>query len=279
MRPPGARPAGEDFPYWLVALGALGLLAGALIAANGLYAQIFLAVSRGVSTTIFVTLTGFCLASALGLVLAVMALSRSLVLRQVARFYVEIVRGVPILVLLFYIAFVGAPAFVVAFNWLAGPLQSAGLFEPMGVRDFPLVWRAILALTIGYSAFLAEIFRAGIQAVEAGQIEAAKALGLTGWQRFRLIVMPQAVRTVLPPLGNDFVAMVKDSSLVSVLGVADLTQMGKVYASGSFRFFETYSIVAYVYLILTVGLSLALRRLERRLRRADAMRKADQSRN
>ena len=80
--------------------------------------------------------------------------------------------------------------------------------------------------------------------------------------------MPQAIRTILPPLGNDFVAMVKDSSLVSVLGVADITQMGKVYASGSFRFFETYSIVAYIYLILTIGLSLLLRWLEKRMRRA-----------
>ena len=103
----------------------------------------------------------------------------------------------------------------------------------------------------------------------AGQIEAAKALGLNPLQRFRFIVLPQAIRTILPPLGNDFIAMIKDSSLVSVLGVADLTQMGKVYASGSFRFFETYSIVAYVYLLLTVGLSLALRALEKRLRRAD----------
>jgi polar amino acid transport system permease protein len=140
------------------------------------------------------------------------------------------------------------------------------------VRDVSLLWRAIIALTIGYSAFISEVFRAGILAVSEGQIEAAKALGLSNWQRFRLIVMPQALRTILPPLGNDFVAMVKDSSLVSVLGVADITQMGKVYASGSFRFFETYSIVAYIYLILTVGLSLMLRALERRLRRAESRR-------
>jgi polar amino acid transport system permease protein len=135
------------------------------------------------------------------------------------------------------------------------------------VRDVSLLWRAIMALTIGYSAFIAEVFRAGIQSVEAGQIEAAKALGLSRFQRFRLIVLPQAVRTILPPLGNDFVAMVKDSSLVSVLGVADITQMGKVYATGSFRFFETYAIVAYIYLVLTLSLSLALRALERRMRK------------
>jgi polar amino acid transport system permease protein len=129
-----------------------------------------------------------------------------------------------------------------------------------------LLWRAVIALTIAYSSFIAEIFRAGIQSVDIGQIEAAKALGLSRYRRFRHVVWPQAFRTILPPYSNDFVAMVKDSSLVSVLGVADITQMGKVYAAGSFRFFETYSIVAYIYLILTVGLSIALRRLERRMR-------------
>jgi polar amino acid transport system permease protein len=170
---------------------------------------------------------------------------------------------------LFYIAFVGAPAFVAFWNFVTAPLQSLGFFGPMGIRDFSLLWRAIIALMIGYSAFLSEVFRAGIEAVDKGQIEAAKALGLTGWLRLRLVVFPQAFRTILPPLGNDFIAMVKDSSLVSVLGVSDITQLGKVYASGSFRFFETYSIVAYIYLVMTVSLSLALRRLEKRMRRAD----------
>ena len=264
-------PAGQDtdFPWWLVAAVAIAAVLAVVIATNGLYAQVFTVVSKGVTVTVFVTLVGFALASALGLALAVMGLSGSLVLRQTARFYVEIIRGVPILVLLFYIAFVGAPGFVALWNWLTAPLQAAGLIGEMQVRDVSLLWRAIIALTIGYSAFISEVFRAGILSVETGQIEAAKALGLNPLQRFRLIVLPQAIRTILPPLGNDFIAMIKDSSLVSVLGVADLTQMGKVYASGSFRFFETYSIVAYVYLLLTVGLSLALRGLEKRLRRAD----------
>lgn len=222
---------------------------------------------QGVGTTIFVTVVAFALAASLGLALALMALSGSLVLRQAARFYVEIVRGVPMLVLLFWIAFAGAPAFVAGWNWATAALQAAGLLDPLAVRDVPLLWRAVIALTIGYAAFISEIFRAGIQAVDRGQIEAAKALGLTRAQRFRLVVLPQAVRTVLPPLGNDFVAMVKDSSLVSVLGVSDITQIGKVYAAGSFRFFETYSIVALVYLALTIGLSLLLRGLERRLAR------------
>ncbi|NBO20826.1 MAG: amino acid ABC transporter permease, partial [Rhodobacteraceae bacterium] len=102
--------------------------------------------------------------------------------------------------------------------------------------------------------------------VDKGQVEAAQALGLSGWQRFRHIVFPQAFRMVLPPLGNDFVAMVKDSSLVSVLGVSDITQLGKVTAAGNFRYFETYNVVAFLYLTMTIGLSLLLRRIERHLK-------------
>ena len=218
--------------------------------------------SKGIGITVFVTLVGFAAACVIGLGLATATRSRFLILRQLARFYIEIIRGVPIIVLLLYVAFVLAPALVAAFNWAA---EGVGL-DPIRTRDFSLLWRAILALTIGYSAFIAEVFRAGLQSVDEGQIEAAEALGLSGWQRFRHIVFPQAFRTILPPLGNDFVAMVKDSSLVSVLGVADITQLGKVTSAGNFRYFETYNVVALIYLAMTVTLSLALRRLERRLR-------------
>jgi len=252
----------NDFPYWLLVAVSIGLYLAYRVATDELYTQVITIVSRGVWVTIFVTVVAFGIASAIGLMLAVGSLSRFIVLRQLSRFYIEIVRGIPILVLLFYIAFVAAPALVVAINWVIEPLG----FDPMRTRDLSLMWRAVLALTIGYSAFIAEVFRAGIQSVEIGQIEAAKALGLNGWQRFRTIIFPQAVRTILPPLGNDFIALIKDSSLVSVLGVADITQLGKIYAAGSFRFFETYNIVAYVYLMMTVTLSLGLRRLERKMR-------------
>lgn len=266
--PPSSTPAKPDFPYWLVAAVVLAVAAAVIIAFSGLYAQVFRTVVQGLGITVRVTVIAFALASALGLAVALMGLSGSIWLRQTARFYVEIIRGVPMMVLLFWIAFVGAPALVWLWNWLATPLHAAGLGAPMLVRDFSLEWRAILALTIGYSAFIAEIFRAGIQSVEVGQIEAAKALGLSRYRRFRHVVWPQAFRTILPPYSNDFVAMVKDSSLVSVLGVADITQMGKIYSSSSFRYFETYTIVAFIYLILTIGLSLALRRLEHRMRSA-----------
>jgi len=256
-----ARPGEKDFPYWLVILGLTGAFLFWQVISNELYSAVLDTLSKGVAITAFVTLVGFSLASLLGLLVATASLSRFIVLRQAARLYVEVIRGVPILVLLLYVAFVVAPAGVALVNWVAGLMG----FEGIRTRDFSLLWRATIALTIGYSAFIAEVFRAGLLSVDEGQIEAAEALGLNRWQVFRLIRLPQAVRTVLPPLGNDFIAMIKDSSLVSVLGVTDITQLGKVTAAGNFRYFETYNVVALLYLVMTVTLSLGLRWLERRL--------------
>jgi polar amino acid transport system permease protein len=216
-----------------------------------------------------VTFVAFALAALLGLVVALARTSGNPWLTQIATFYVEIIRGIPILVALFYVAFVGAPAMVAAANWLLTPLIQSDLLQPLTVRDFDFTWRAIFALTVCYSAFIAEIFRAGIEAVDRGQIEAARALGLNRWHTFRFIVAPQALRTILPPLGNDFVSMIKDSALVSALGVQDITQLGKVYSSGSFKFFETYSVVAFLYLTMTISLSLLVRWLEQRLKQSE----------
>ena len=253
---PARAPEG-DFPWWLVAVGVM--LGGAYVAVwhDDGARQVLATLRRGVWITVLVTVVSFLLACLLGLGIAVMSLSRHLVLRQAARFYTEIIRGIPILVLLLYVAFVLGPMLVALWNWLGLPEART--------RDFPLLWRAVMALVIAYSAFIAEVFRAGLQSVEPGQIEAAKALGLKPWARFRHVVFPQAIRTILPPLGNDFVAMVKDSSLVSVVGVLDIAQLGKVTAAGNFRYFETYNVVALLYLTMTVALSLGLRRLERRL--------------
>jgi polar amino acid transport system permease protein len=160
---------------------------------------------------------------------------------------------------------VGAPTFVTALNWLGQPLIDAGIMEALSVRQLNFTVRAILALSIGYSAFIAEIFRAGIESVDRGQTDAALAVGMSRLQAMRYVILPQAVRNVLPPLGNEFVAMLKDSALVSVLGVQDITQLGKVYSASTFKFFETYNTVAFLYLVMTVGLSLMVSVLERRL--------------
>lgn len=255
-------------PYWLLAIVLLAVLFAWLITADGNYAIIFRALRQGVGVTLWVSFVAFVLATALGLVAALGRLSKRRVLREVATFYIEIVRGVPVLVLLFYIAFVGAPQIVALWNAVFAGAIEAGWFPAMSVRDFDMTWRAIFALMISYSAFIAEIFRAGIESVPRGQIEAAESLGLKRRHVMRLVVLPQAVRTVLPPLGNDFVAMIKDSALVSALGVQDITQLGKVYSASTFRFFETYNVVAYLYLVMTITLSLLVRGLEMRMKRS-----------
>jgi polar amino acid transport system permease protein len=261
-------PDDKDFPWWLLIVVATGAYLFWQVFTVEIYTKVLSTLSKGIWITIYVTVVSYSAACILGLGLAVAALSRSLVLRQIARLYVEIVRGIPIIVLLLYVAFVVAPGFVAGWNWLADALG----FDPIRTRNFPLLWRAVIALTIAYSSFLAEVFRAGLQSVDAGQIEASEALGLNRWQRFRHIVFPQAFRTIMPPLGNDFVAMVKDSSLVSVLGVTDIAQLGKITAAGNFRYFETYNVVALVYLTMTITLSIGLRRFEKYLRQRPAAR-------
>ncbi len=248
----------SDFPYWLVAVALLLVWAFWQVATNDIYGDVFNKLKRGVGITIMVSVVGYVFACLLGLTLALMQLSGSIILRQIARFYVEVMRGLPILVLLLYVAFVLAPALVALWNWLP--------FEDIRTRDFPLLWRAVLALVLAYASFLAEVFRAGLQSIDEGQIEAAEALGLSRMQRFRFIILPQAIRVIMPPLGNDFVAMVKDSSLVSVVGVLDIAQIGKVTAAGNFRYFETYNVVALIYLTMTIVLSLGLRAVEQRLK-------------
>jgi polar amino acid transport system permease protein len=258
---PRPKPLLSRLPWWLLATALLFVLGAWGIGANTTYEQIFTALSGGVVTTLWVTAVAFSAATVLGLLVALARTSSNRILREIATFYVEIIRGIPVLVFLFYVAFVGAPATVAAINWLLQPIDAS-----VTVRQFDFAWRAILALTICYSAFIAEIFRAGIEAVDQGQVEAARSLGLSRWKCFRLVTFPQALRTILPPLANDFVSMIKDSALVSALGVQDITQLGKVYSSGTFLFFETYNVVAFLYLTLTISLSLLVRLLERRLR-------------
>ena len=257
-------------PYWLLLALLLGVLLLWSLLEDKDYNLIFNAVSKGVGVTLYVCLISFGMALLVGLAFGLARVSRNRLLYEAASFYVEIIRGVPMLVILFYIAFVGAPGLVDLFNWVGGELQELGLgpigkpLAEFGIRQLSFTSRAILALVIGYSAFIAEIFRAGIESVERGQMEAALSLGMSRGQAMRFVILPQAIRRVLPPLGNDFIAMLKDSALVSVLGVQDITQLGRLYATSTFRFFETYNVVAFLYLVMTIGLSLVVRFWEKR---------------
>ena len=256
----------KKLPFWLLGIILLGILVLWNITARADNRIIFQATARGLVTTLWVSLVAFSFSVVIGLGLGLCRTSRYRVVRELATFWVEIMRGIPMLVILYYIAFIGAPGIVEAVNFLLSPLVTRGIIAPLSIRSIPFSWRAIIALTLGYGAFISEIFRAGIESIHAGQWEAAYALGLRKRQVMVRIVLPQAVRNVLPPLGNEFVAMIKDSALVSALGVQDVTQMGKVYAASTFKFFETYNIVAFLYLFLTISLSMLVRLLEKRLK-------------
>ncbi len=172
-----------------------------------------------------------------------------------ASLYVDLVRGIPMLVVILFVGFV-----------LPGALRdlTGGRLQ---IRDDLL--RGVLAVAIGYAAYLAEIFRAGLEAVPRGQVEAARTLGLSGRQTARFVVLPQAVRIVLPPLGNEFVAMLKDTALLSVIGVGDVTQKAREYGAATLNLFPPYNSAAALYVALTLTASSLLRGLERRTSAAD----------
>lgn len=262
-------------PLWLVVTLLLGVFFLWVLLTDPNYEVIFGAILQGVGITVRVTLIAYAVAMVLGLLIGLARVSSRRLTREAATFYIEIIRGVPMLVLLYYIVFAGAPGLVDGINWLGAQVAQFGLLSGLGarmagmnVRDIDFTVRVILALSVGYSAFLAEVFRGGIESIERGQMEAARSLGMSYWQAMRNVILPQAIRRVLPPLGNDFIAMLKDSSLVSVMGVADITYQGKIYAASTFKFFETYNVVGYLYLVMTIGLALLVRYLEKRTRTA-----------
>lgn len=261
----------EEFPWWFVAILVILFLAAMLIAFNENYNEAFNFIKQGLVITVQVSLTSYAIALVLGLLAGLGRLSSNVFINNLARLYVELIRGIPMLVLIFFIALVGVPALVNALNsfgeWLIEiGLETIGsIFIAFNNQNISMKTRAIIALSVTYGAFLAEIFRAGIQSIEHGQMEAARSLGMSYTQAMRHIILPQAVRNVLPALGNDFVAMVKDSSLVSVLAVRDITQVARLYAGTTFRFRESYVTLSVMYLSMTVLLSLGVQYIERRL--------------
>ena len=262
----------SQFPWWFVALILILIVTFTSIATQPLYTEAFNFIKAGLSITIRTTLIAFVIALFLGLITGLGRISRNVFFKNLATLYVEFIRGVPMLVLIFFIALVAVPAVVTGmnemghwfqtqeWNWIANPLLA------LENKAIEMNVRAIVALSVTYGAFLAEIFRAGIQSVSKGQMEAARSQGMSNGQAMIYIILPQAIRNVLPALGNDFVAMLKDSSLVSVLAVRDITQVARLYAGRSFRYEEAYTTLAILYLSMTIVLSLVVKYIERRVR-------------
>lgn len=198
---------------------------------------------KGAVVTVQVTAGSFLLSSIIGLVFALMMVSKVRAISLFAIAVVNVIRGLPIIVQLFYIYFV---------------LPDFGI-------QLSAFQAGVIGLGIAYSAYQAENFRAGIQAIQQGQIEAAESLGMRGAMVMRRVVLPQAFRIALPPYGNTLVMMLKDSSLVSTITVAEMTRAGQLIASSTFENMTVYTLVALLYLALSLPLSYGLRRLEARI--------------
>nr|WP_216610569.1 amino acid ABC transporter permease [Vibrio coralliilyticus] len=200
--------------------------------------------SAGFYDTIAISLLSMALAMLIGLLVALPSLSNSRWLNGLNRVYVEVIRSIPVLVLLLWVYY-GLPTLL-----------------DISLDHF---WAGVIALTVAESAFMAEVFRGGIQSIAKGQHEAAESLGLNYWQKMRLVILPQAFRQILPPLGNQFVYILKMSSLVSVIGLSDLTRRANELVVNEYLPLEIYTFLVLEYLILILLVSQAVRWLEQRI--------------
>jgi polar amino acid transport system permease protein len=236
---------------WLIVIG--GAL-GALVAVNAIdfafMGEWTPYILGGITTTLYVAVISISIAIMFAVLGALGRLSSQPVLYSISTLYVSLVRGTPLLVQILFI-------------YLALPQVF-----PM-VSDVPKEVLGIFALSFNYGAYMTETFRAGIQAVPRGQTEAAQALGMQGRTRMRRIILPQAIRIITPAIGNEFISMIKDSSLVSVIGVAELLWRAQRVGQSNFRALETLMVAAAIYWGLTIVLSLVQDRLEKRMAESD----------
>jgi polar amino acid transport system permease protein len=268
VKPPSGKPrergrfAGFD-RWWFLFLAVVALVALLVFTVSDPFKQIFLFLLDGVGVTLQVTIVSFFFILIVGMLGGLARVSSSRILSSLASLYVEVVRGIPVLVWLLWIWFalpqllqaLGRAA-TPALPWLGQALLNVKLNEYVA---------ADLGLTFAYGAYMTEVFRAGIQSIPKGQMEAARSLGMNYIQAMRYIILPQAVRVILPPVGNEFVTLLKDSSLVSILAVSDLTRRGREFVATSFLSFDTFTMVALIYLILTLFFTRISSAIERNL--------------
>lgn len=246
-----------DAWWWLVA-AVIGIIILLATISPDPYWRVIRFVSDGLMVTIGVTLSAFILTLFLGLIAALGRLSRNGFIRWITTIYVEIARGIPLLVqlLFWYFAF---PSLIQTF----GKFLQFQPFERYHANPFTM---AILGLTFCYAAYMSEIYRAGIQSIPRGQNEAARSLGMTHNQAMRHIILPQAFKVILPPVGNEFISLLKDSSLVSVVAVADMTRRGREFMAANFIPVQTWLMIALLYLVMTLISARIVSWIERKTR-------------
>jgi polar amino acid transport system permease protein len=247
---PGILPAKLDSPgasfdkWWLLVVIIIGLIIFLSVMWPNPYAMTVQSVADGIVVTIYVTAISFVLIIFVGLLGGLGRLSRNPLIKGIATLYVEIFRGIPLLVQLIFWYF--------AFPSIVQRIGDALNIEALSNYLANPIAMAVLGLTVCYGAYMSEIYRAGIQSISKGQSEAARSLGMSQFQAMRYVILPQAIRVILPPMGNEFISLLKDSSLVSVVSVADLTTRGRQFASKYATPIETWSMVALLYLVMTI---------------------------
>lgn len=249
----------KDVDQWWLLVAIVVLLIALLVTTKpDPYHRILKFVADGIWVTLYTTLISFSMVLVLGLVGGLGRTSRNKIIRGIASVYVEVIRGIPLLVqlIIWYFAF---PAMVKDLG------QAWNIEALMHYKANPIVM-AILGMTVCYAAYMSEVYRAGIESIPKGQMEAARSLGMNYFQAMGHVILPQAIRVILPPIGNEFVTLLKDSSLVSVVAVADLTRRGREFMAANFIPIQTWMMVALLYLVMTLVAARVVNWLEKHSR-------------
>ena len=241
---PGTEPTIRIDPWWALVALVIGLTVILITVKADPFRRILLFVSDGITVTITITVTAFVVVLIVGLFGGLGRLSQNPVIYGISTLYVEILRGIPLLVQLIWWYF----AFPVVVQQIGRWVNISALAN----YQASAIYTAIAGMAICHVAYMSEIYRAGIQSIPKGQMEAARSLGMTYFQSMRHVILPQAVRVILPPVGNEFIALLKDSSLVSVVAVADLTRRGREFMATHFNPIEVWTMVALLYLVMTL---------------------------